>query len=295
MGLVILLTSAGLCALLAWSLLRPIGNLREATRAMARGDLQARAVKVASRQDEVGQLGREFNHMAEQLQRLVDSQKRILADISHELRSPLARLQVAIGIAQQEGNEDSVHLLRIEQEAGRIDRMLEDVLTLARLDSGQQHLHWEIQSLEALLGQLCDDIRFEARAYGKELTVQYPGEIKVRVDIRLFLSALENVLRNALKYARARIGLTITASGNGLAIRILDDGPGVADDQLSRLFDPFYRVSSARNRETGGTGLGLAIAAGAIASQGGTIVASNRAEGGLCVAIHLASVQWDAD
>lgn len=279
--------SGSLCMLLAWSFIRPIGQLKQATQAMAAGNLHSRADQVAHRHDEVGQLGREFNHMAEKLQALVDSQKRILADISHELRSPLARLQVAIGIAQQREQQVIPELARIEHEANRIDTMLEHVLTLAKLDAGQQKLAIQRVSLEELLTPLCQDIQFEAQAKQRQFTCNYPKQTLLDIDARLISSALENVLRNALRYSVAHVSLDCIQQGEQLHIRITDDGPGLPDNELETVFKPFYRVSSARNRESGGTGLGLAIAAGALASHGGRIWAENLPQGGLQITMEL--------
>ncbi|GAA0357775.1 hypothetical protein GCM10009092_22480 [Bowmanella denitrificans] len=279
--------SGTLCLLLAWSIIRPIGQLKAATQAMAGGNLQSRASRVAHRHDEVGQLGREFNHMADKLEALVDSQKRILADISHELRSPLARLQVAIGIAQQREQQTIPELARIEQEANRIDTMLEHVLTLAKLDAGQQKLVLETVTLDELLQPLCQDIQFEANAGKVEFTCSYPNSVKLQVDTRLISSALENVLRNALRYASSRVALDAEQQGKLICIRICDDGPGLPEQELKAVFKPFYRVSSARTRQSGGTGLGLAIAAGALASHGGRIWAENLPSGGLQVNLEL--------
>ncbi|MBN7819605.1 ATP-binding protein [Bowmanella yangjiangensis] len=283
--------SGSLCMLLAWSLIRPIGQLKQATQAMAAGNLHSRADQVAHRHDEVGQLGREFNHMADKLQALVDSQKRILADISHELRSPLARLQVAIGIAQQREQQVIPELARIEHEANRIDTMLEHVLTLAKLDAGQQKLVKRRISLDELLAPLCQDIQFEAKAKQRRFECNYPQQKILDIDARLVSSALENVLRNALRYCVSRVSLDCIQQGERLQIRIIDDGPGLPEDELQAVFKPFYRVSSARNRESGGTGLGLAIAAGAIASHGGRIWAENLPQGGLQVTMELDSLE----
>src|SRR5690606_36074831 len=142
-------------------------------------------------------------------------------------------------------------------------------LTLAKLDAGQQKLVKRRISLDELLAPLCQDIQFEAKAKQRRFECNYPQQKILDIDARLVSSALENVLRNALRYCVSRVSLDCIQQGERLQIRIIDDGPGLPGDELQAVFKPFYRVSSARNRESGGTGLGLAIAAGAIASHGG--------------------------
>ncbi|WP_088329682.1 ATP-binding protein [Lacimicrobium sp. SS2-24] len=279
--------SGALCFALAWSILRPISQLKQVTREMAAGNLDTRAEKVAHRHDEVGELGREFNEMAIKLQALVESQKRILADISHELRSPLARLQVAIGIAHQREQQAIPELDRIEKEANRIDSMLEQILTLARMDASQQVVERQKLPLKSLLEPLCEDIRFEAHQSGITFTCEGPDNLVLQADHRLLHSALENVLRNALRYARSEVTLICEYTDTRLNLSVLDDGPGLAEKDLRAIFRPFYRASDARTRETGGTGLGLAIASAALAAHGGHIRAENRSPSGLKVTLTL--------
>ncbi|MDF2178695.1 HAMP domain-containing protein [Aliiglaciecola sp. CAU 1673] len=275
------------CLALTWSIVRPIRQLREAAQEMAQGHLQTRADNVAKRNDEVGELGREFNHMAAQLQQMLEGQKRMLADISHELRSPLARLQLALGIAQEKTPNVKTELDRIELESVRIDKMLASLLTLARLDAGKGGLRPRSMSLEELLEPLCEDLRFEAQAQNKSFAAEYPENVQLSVDAELICGALENVMRNALKYAQQRVILSAEVHQGFLHLHIADDGPGVPEDELDKILIPFYRVSSARSRDTGGTGLGLAIANRAVLAHGGSMMARNGSMGGLEVTISL--------
>lgn len=283
----LLCLSGALCFALAWSISRPIGQLIQATREMAGGNLASRVDHVAHRRDEVGELGREFNDMAVRLQALVESQKRILADISHELRSPLARLQVAIGIAYQREQQTIPELKRIEKEANHIDTMLEQILTLAKMDAAQQVVELQAMPLETVLDPLCEDICFEAKEKGIHFGCDFPRGLVIQADHRLLHSALENVLRNALRYARSEVNLECKQTQGMLSLMVVDDGPGLAEKDLRAVFRPFYRASAARNRDTGGTGLGLAIAAAAMAAHEGDIGAENRASSGLRVTLKL--------
>ncbi|MBZ9613040.1 ATP-binding protein [Rheinheimera maricola] len=284
---ILLCLSGALCFGFAWSISRPIGKLIQATRAMAGGDLASRVDYAAQRRDEVGELGREFNDMAARLQAMVESQKRILADISHELRSPLARLQVAIGIAYQREQQPIPELKRIEKEANRIDTMLGQILALAKMDAAQQVIELQAMQLETVLDPLCEDISFEAKEKGTHFTCDFPRGLVIEADHRLLHSALENVLRNALRYARSEVSLQCNQAHGILSLTVIDDGPGLAEKDLRAVFRPFYRASAARNRETGGTGLGLAIASAAMAAHKGDIGAENRVPSGLRVTLKL--------
>lgn len=283
--------SALLCGLFTWSLLRPIRQIKSATYKMSTGDLAARVGNAAKRHDELGQLGREFNEMAEQVERLLLSQKRLLADVSHELRSPLARLQVAIGIAQQQLNDTEnsswpSQLARIEKESHRIEQMLAKVMMLARLEGAPQVQKSQV-SLSRLLQEIVEDCQFEAAHVNKVLQSKINDNIQLNADAELLHSAVENVLRNAIKYANNNIFVEAQNTAEGISIQIADDGNGVPEADLAHIFTPFYRVSLSRNRNSGGTGLGLAIATQAIAAHNGVIAAENSQEGGLLIRITL--------
>ncbi len=280
--------SASLCFILAWSLSRPIQRLRSASQAMASGNLNAKVENIGNRQDEIGALSRDFNAMSDKVNQLVQGQKRLLADISHELRSPLTRLQLAIGIAQDGiGNFDQKLLTRIAKEAEQIDSMLAKVLQLSRLEAKQQLLHKQKTPLAPFIRNLIQDAQYEASHQGKNVTLENLPNATVEIDPELISSAIENVLRNAIRYAQQNINFDSTINDNQLYVTIEDDGCGVPESELDKLLQPFYRVSEARNRSTGGTGLGLAIAMQAIKAHHGEINASIASSGGLRVELSL--------
>jgi two-component system, OmpR family, sensor histidine kinase CpxA len=289
--------SAFLCFLFARSLVNPIRQLQHASQQLASGNLAIRVGSASKRHDEIGRLGRDFNIMSEQVERLIGNQKRLLADISHELRSPLARLQLSIGILQQQSEQlDServeLHFLfssvaRIEKEAAQIDSMLAQLLMLSRLDNPQSLLHKEVIDIQSLLAPIIGDAQFEARELNKLVSFEPVTEISVEGDVQMLSSAIENVLRNAIKYANKQIDITVSISEQNLIIMICDDGEGIEQNQLSRIFEPFYRESLARDRASGGVGLGLAIAQRAIIKHQGKINACNMEGRGLQVTISL--------
>lgn len=295
-----------LCFWFARSLVNPIQQLQEASKQMATGNLAIRVGSASKRRDEIGRLGRDFNFMSEQVERLMGSQKRLLADISHELRSPLARLQLSIGILQQksEGNEDE-HLdkgfllssiSRIEKEAAQIEKMIAQVLTLSRLDNPQSILHKQVIDIQLLISPIISDARFEAQEQNKQVVFDNSVSYFIEGDVQMLSSAIENVLRNAVNYAANKVLVSIDVQQEGcLLLTILDDGKGIDEGQLSRIFEPFYRESLARDRASGGVGLGLAIAYQAILQHQGTIQASNTHEGGLQVSITLPLVKMKSD
>jgi two-component system sensor histidine kinase CpxA len=295
-GLIIAVISSGLvCYLLAWLLTLPIVRLRAATRQLAAGDLAARAgAPNIRRRDEVAGLMRDFDGMAERLENLVKAQSRLLNDISHELRSPLARLNVALGLARQRANAESGSMLdRIELEASRLNELIGRILTLARLEDGEQRVPPTPVLLDEVVLSVAEDAEFEAQARHCHVHSEIPaGSWGVRGDASLLHSAIENVVRNAIRYTRegttVEIRLERTASSGGDAVvRVTDRGSGVPADALEKLFQPFYRLDDARGRQTGGVGLGLAITERAVRFHGGRVAATNRPEGGLMVEIRL--------
>jgi two-component system sensor histidine kinase CpxA len=296
-GLVIAVISSGLvCYLLAWFLTMPIVRLRAATRQLAAGDLAARAgAPNDGRRDEVAGLMRDFDGMAERLENLVKAQSRLLNDISHELRSPLARLNVALGLARQRSNAESVSMLdRIELEASRLNELIGGILTLARLEGGEQAVPPTPVLLDEVVLGVAEDAEFEAQARHCHVRSEIPaGSWGVRGDASLLHSAIENVVRNAIRYTHEGTTVQIHlekragAGGEEAVVRVADCGFGVPSDALEKLFQPFYRLDDARGRQTGGVGLGLAITERAVRFHGGRVAAANRAEGGLMVEIHL--------
>jgi len=293
-GLTILILTSGLvCYFLSWYLTKPIVRLRAATRQLAAGDLTARAgAPPVRRRDEVAGLMRDFDAMAERLENLVKAQSRLLNDISHELRSPLARLNVALGLARQRSGADMLD--RIELEASRLNELIGRILTLARLEDGEQPVPQTPVPLDELVTSVAEDAEFEAQARNCHVRTVIPaGDWGVRGNASLLHSAVENVIRNAIRYTQEGSSVEIElASEDGpqgpqAVLKVSDSGPGVPEASLEKLFEPFYRLDDARGRLTGGVGLGLAITERAVRFHGGRVCARNRPEGGLRVEIRL--------
>jgi len=296
LSILIGIISSGLvCYLLARYLTSPVVRLRAATQRLAAGDLTARAGGMTERRrDEMAQLVRDFDTMAERLEESVNAQSRLLNDISHELRSPLARLNVASALAHQRSGPDAHSALeRIDLEADRLNNLIGSLLTIARLDSGSDAR----QKSPVLLGEMIEgiaaDADFEAQGHNCGVKSVIKNDCQVLGVPSLLYSAIENVVRNAARYTKegtsAEISLERSQNGNAgeALIRIVDFGPGVPEDALDKLFRPFYRIDDSRGRLTGGAGLGLAITDRAVRLHGGTVRASNRVEGGLQIEIRL--------
>jgi two-component system OmpR family sensor kinase len=280
--------SLAVSALLAWYLARPIRSLRWALRSAAEGRLETRVRPLMKgRRDEIADLGEEFDEMARRLQQLVEAQKRLLHDVSHELRSPLARLQAAIGLVRQEPRKLEASLERIEREAGRLDELVGEVLALARLEGGKPASPEEKVDLAELVAAVAADARFEARAASREVTIQSANPVFVRGHAEALQRAVENVIRNAVKYTAegSTVQVELSVRGQSARLRVTDRGPGVAPGDAERIFRPFYR--SGANASVDGFGLGLAIAHAAVAAHQGSIRAENAAGGGLRVEIEL--------
>jgi two-component system OmpR family sensor kinase len=283
-GMTGLLFSAGL----AWYLTRPVRHLRDASRQLAAGLLDTRVgPRIGRRRDEIADLGHDFDHMAGQLQSLVNAQQRLLHDVSHELRSPLARLQVAIGLLRQNPENAGQALERIERESARLDELVGQLLTLSRLEAGVSPPAGAID-LTQLLHDIATDAQFESAATNRRITLHSEDELTVNGNHEALRRALDNIVRNALQYTPAQSGVEIGAArtpAGGVHISVCDAGPGVAEDKLASLFEPFVRVDD--NAARGGYGLGLAIARRAVEVHGGRIRAINRRGGGLCVEVDL--------
>lgn len=294
-GLIIgVITSGLVCYLLSWYLTKPIVRLRTAARQLASGDLTARTGAAAiTRRDEVAGLMRDFDAMAERLETLLNAQSRLLNDISHELRSPLARLNVALGLARQRSGAESTEMLdRIELEASRLNELIGRILTLARLEDGEQLAPQTPVPLDELVLSVTEDAEFEAQARKCHVKTSIAeGEWLVRGNASLLHSAVENVVRNAIRYTHEGTSVQVELSdgdaGREAVLRVSDSGPGVPTDALGKLFEPFYRLDDARGRLTGGVGLGLAITERAVRFHGGKVAAFNREPSGLIVEIRL--------
>jgi two-component system sensor histidine kinase CpxA len=296
-GLVIgVITSGLVCYLLSWYLTKPIVRLRTATRQLAAGDLTTRTgVRTRTGRDEVAGLMRDFDAMAERIETLLKAQSRLLNDISHELRSPLARLNVALGLARQRSQSDNSDMLdRIETEASRLNELIGRILTLARLEDGEQLVPQTPVPLDELVSSVVEDAEFEAQARNCHVHAEIPeGDWSVRGNASLLHSAVENVIRNASRYTQEKSAVEVelrleTHGGISEAVlQVSDSGPGVPPAALSKLFEPFYRLDEARGRQSGGVGLGLAITERAVRFHGGKVSAYNRLQGGLTVEIRL--------
>jgi len=276
--------------MLAAYLATPIRKLRNATNRLADGDLHTRVEpRLARRRDELGDLARDFDEMAQRIESLITSQQRLSRDVSHELRSPLARMNVALEIAKQKANPETQPILdRIEIESQRLNDMIGRLLTLARLESGAEEIEQNKVDLAELVRDVAADADFEARANGRYVNVASTDRCSVIGTENLLRSAIENVLRNAVRYTRegTTVDVSLQAENGHAKVLVCDHGGGVPEDELPHLFKPFYRIGEARERKTGGIGLGLAIAERAVSAHKGTIKASNQ-NGGLQVEIQL--------
>jgi two-component system sensor histidine kinase CpxA len=287
--LVALAVSGIVCWWLARYLSRPLRHLQTATREVAHGQLDVRPGRaIGHRRDEIGQLSRDFDRMATALQRSATTQKRMLRDISHELRSPLARLQVALELARRKAPQADAELDRIAREADRLNALIGQVLDLARLEGRDAPVEFETVDVAGLLAAVAGETRLEAEARNVEIALQLEPGINVLANPNLLASALENILRNAVIYTEQDSVVDIVMrADSSVEIDIGDRGPGVPDSELEKIFQPFHRVESARERHSGGEGVGLAIAARVADIHGGSISAANRDAGGLRIRMTL--------
>ena len=290
--LVVLVIGGIFCYWLARYLTTPLLKLRTTTNQLAEGNLGARvATKLAKRRDEVGQLGRDFNIMAHRLESMVKAQQRLLGDISHELRSPLARLGVALGLARQRsGDEAQSALNRIEHESDNLNEMIRQLLTLTRLESGTDSRKRTDVDLAALVREVAEDADFEARSVNRAVQVVSSDNCSIDGVEELLRSAVENVVRNAVRFTAegTAVEVALRRQNGNAVISVRDRGNGVAEHALEKIFRPFYRAEDARDRQSGGgTGLGLAITERAVRMHGGSVQAANAANGGLSVEMRL--------
>jgi two-component system sensor histidine kinase CpxA len=273
------------CYWLAMYLTRPVRTLQKAVERFGRGELSARSG--ATRQDELGDLARAFDRMAGRIETLLTAERRLLLDISHELRSPLARLAVAVELART-GEDLDPALNRIQKEADRLNGLVGQLLQVTRAEGDPGSLPRYPVRLDELVKQLVEDSSLEATSQGCRVEYQGGEPVTVEGDAELLRRAVENVLRNAIRHAPPETAVEVKmARNNGHAlVDIRDRGPGVPEEALPRLFDPFYRVETDRNRTSGGIGLGLSIARRAVELHKGTIRARN-AQPGLEVELDL--------
>lgn len=291
----VIVVSGVLCYGLARYLSAPVRRLRTAARRLASGDLTARAGSATSRRrDEIADLARDFDYMAERVETLVASQRRLLRDISHELRSPLARVSVALGLARRAAGDAATPALdRIERDAERLNDLIGQLLTLTRLENNAEQPEQVPIALAELVELVVADAQFEAAAVQRQVVFAASADCTVLGSPELLRRAIENVVRNAVRYTPAGTTVTVTlgpVSDGGAPrarLEVRDHGPGVPADALQDIFRPFYRVADARDRHSGGTGLGLAITAQAVRRHSGRISAENAPGGGLIVRIEL--------
>jgi two-component system sensor histidine kinase CpxA len=293
--LLLAITLSGLiCAALARYLVRPITRLRSAAREIADGRLSARAGTGKKEQhDEVGQLVKDFDRMADRLEQLIDAQQRLISDVSHELRSPLTRLKLALELAQNDSNPDIAPTLkRIEREAERLNSLVGMLLTVSKLESTDAPPGTSSINVQSLLAEIMADVDIEARSRECTVTLDAPQECWLDANPDLLRSAFENVMRNAIRYTQPGTAVQVKATcrfedSASVQVVVRDHGPGVPEAELPNVFKPFYRVDTSRERRTGGVGLGLAIAERAIKLHSGRIHAENAAGGGFAIIIEL--------
>jgi len=280
-----------ICYLLSLYLTQPLRSLTIAAKSLATGKLNTRVGPLKGHhKDEIADLSHEFDSMASQLEKLVHAKERLLQDISHELRSPLARLHVAIELGRKKSSgQFENEFERMELECLRLNTLIGEIIEFSRLESSTTPLNLMPVNLKPLLISLIEDANFEFSQERPRVTFIKSPELIAMIDEKLIHRACENVLRNALRYSPIDKGVTVSLTKKKSAIEITfeDSGPGVPNDQLKKIFSPFYRVDTSREKKTGGYGLGLSIAKQAVRLNNGVIVAHNKPEGGLSVTIKL--------
>ena len=279
-----------LCMILARYLVVPIRRLQHASRDLAKGDLSARSGKsVAKRRDELGELARDFDYMAEQLETLLQSKERLLRDVSHELRSPLTRLTISLALARRKTPEAMAEHDRIEREIQRLDQLIGQIIHFSRIQNGTDKASLVEVPLDSMVEQLVEDGDFEAQARSRAVVAKSSEVIRLTAMPELLGSAIENIIRNAIRFTPegSQVEVWLSREAKKFAVvRIRDYGPGVPEEALEELFEPFFRVDDTRGKENDGTGLGMAIASAAVKQHGGTITARN-AHPGLEVTIRI--------
>lgn len=294
-GPALLLIAVALSGAVSWALARaiaqPVRSFRKATVAIADGRLDTRVAEpMRNRRDEIGLLARDLDSMASRLQAAAERQRALTRNVSHELRSPLARLRVALELARRSAG-DRPEFARIDEETERLDAMIGQLLKFSRVDAAEDLAREPIQLAE-LLERVVDDATFECRTDGRDtLTIELDAEDDIEVigDPAVLSSLFENILRNAIRHAPAnsRVAVTVRREASGIGVRVTDEGSGVADGDLEHIFEPFFRSADAMAADQDGSGLGLAIAARAVAAHGGSIRAENPDGGGFAIQVEL--------
>lgn len=292
----VLVLGSLLCLLLAWRLTKPIGALRIATQSFANGDLNASFTDEKERRDEIGLLANDFNNMAKKLSASMYQQQMLMANVSHELRTPLTRLQLAVAMLQDEHSASSnKYLARIEQEITQMDGLIGQILKLTRIENANNGLippeahRFERLSLADTLAPVLASLEFEASANNIKLTHNNIPNIEVLMHAETMLSAFENIARNAIKFARSELVIDMTVQNDRFIVTVDDDGIGLAQEEIDKLFSPFYRAHHNTNAEHGikGSGLGLAIAKASVGLHHGELVVTRSSLGGLKLTMNL--------
>ncbi len=288
-----MLPAALVCMVLSLYLTRPITRLRATAQRLAGGDLSARSSPYGTvRRDELGDLARDFDVMAAQIQSLMTAQRRFVADVSHELGAPLTRMHLALALLRRQfGGKKNIELERIERETDKLSNLVQQLLLLAGLEAGAS----PAETLTAISTRsLCESIIEDANFEAAHADCQVTGtreDVTIMAYPQLLRRAIDNILRNAIRYAPAGTEIRLDCRADGgrehVILEVLDCGPGVPDSMLSDIFQPFFRTAPGRESNSGGTGLGLSIASEAIRLHDGTITAQNRKSGGLQVTITL--------
>jgi two-component system, OmpR family, sensor kinase len=296
--LAVLVTTAA-SFLLTRSIARPVRALGLATRQLAGGALDTRVTgKIQSRSSELVGLAQDFDAMATRIQALVQTRDQLLRDVSHELRSPLARMRVALGLARQNIADAPDALERLDREVERLDRLIAQVLNLARLEAGSVAGPLESVNVVDIIDDIVRDAAFEGCAREVSVTWHAPVDHCTIPGRAVWLaSAVENVVRNALRYTRAgtAVDVALEVLPESVQISVADRGPGVPEAERARIFEPFYRVSAARERDSGGDGIGLAIVARVVQLHGGQATAVARDGGGLVIQLSLPRATRDGN
>jgi two-component system sensor histidine kinase CpxA len=295
------LVSGLICYLLTRYLTKPILRLRHAARQLAAGNLSMRAAAGAeNRHDELGDLVRDFNAMGDRIEALITSQRQLISDVSHELRSPLARLTVALDLAREHKGDDPA-FEQMQKDFDRLNEMVGRLLTVARLDTSATPAEMKPLDFGALVAEVAADAEFESRELNCNVRLSGDNHICVRGNSDLLRSAVENIVRNAIRYTAPCTTVDVNLqrrNSAGLARGVLtvrDRGPGVAESELANIFQPFYRIEDARDRQSGGVGLGLAISDRVARLHGGMVRASNATDGGLQVEFEIPAAEVVAE
>jgi two-component system, OmpR family, sensor histidine kinase CpxA len=300
-GLLVVVTI--LCFWLAYHIAAPIHGIQSAARRVAQGDLSARVPHAVSlRRDELAALAMDFDSMVERIETLIRTQKNLLNSVSHELRSPLARLNVCLAMLRKHTSEEAVDICeRMERDVARIDTLMGQLLTLSRLEAGLSSGERENVNFTLLVQEVAADGNFEAQSLGKSVSLEASSSIVLeRADSLALRSACENIVRNAIHFTRpgtevkVALGIENPASSAEVLLTVRDEGPGVPGDALQNIFSPFFRINGPV-RQSQGNGLGLAIALEAIRLHHGTIVASNLVPTGLEISVRLPASRRTAE